>query len=396
MRRTNTFKLSPTTEQEAELFNRADACARMWNQITYKRRQSFFNGQLDWNTDETYHHNKNIIGSASAQQIIRKNNEAWKSFFALVKQKKKGILPPHINKIRPPGYWKDKNTGRRKLKYLVRCNNYILTDTLLKLPFKLTIKWKGRNKWQGKQGRLEISCDELTGQWYAFMPVEVAPPHQPQGTKKAYVDLGVKVPIMAMIEGTTQVFGYRANSMLADWWYWNHQLAQHQSLLKTINNAHNSKTFSLLFRTRKRRFRDVINKVVNDFMMRCWSQGVSEIILGELTNIRTSAQFSKKSNSMIHLFWSHRYLVNRIKEKAEEYGITITEIDERGTSSVCPRCGAKRVVRKGRLFKCLRCRLEAHRDAVGCVNIRLAQGESLSAGVINRAVARPSFLSLEV
>ena len=167
MRRTNTFKLSPTTEQEAELFNRADACARMWNQITYKRRQSFFNGQLDWNTDETYHHNKNIIGSASAQQIIRKNNEAWKSFFALVKQKKKGILPPHINKIRPPGYWKDKNTGRRKLKYLVRCNNYILTDTLLKLPFKLTIKWKGSNKWQGKQGRLEISCDELTGQWYA-------------------------------------------------------------------------------------------------------------------------------------------------------------------------------------------------------------------------------------
>ncbi len=396
MRRTTTFKLSPTKEQEVELFNRADACAGMWNQITYKRRQSFFSGQMDWNTDEAYHHYKKIVGSASAQQIIRKNNEAWKSFFALVKQKKEGTLPPHINKIRPPGYWKDRRTGKRKLRYLVRCDNYTLGVTMLKLPFKLQLKWKGSNRWQGKQGRLEISCDELTGQWYAFMPVEVKPPHQLQGTKKAYVDLGVKVPIMAMLEGTTQVFGYRANSMLAEWWYWNHKLAQHESLLKTTNDVHASKTFSRLFRTRKRRFRDVINKVVNDFVIRCWSQGVSEIVLGELTNIRATAQFSKKSNSMILLFWSHRYLVNRIKEKAEEYGITVREIDERGTSSVCPRCGAKRIVRKGRLFRCIQCKLEAHRDAVGCVNIRLAQGDPLAAGVINRAVTRPSFLSVEV
>ncbi len=351
---------------------------------------------MDWNTDDAYHHYKKLIGSASAQQIIRKNNEAWKSFFALLKQKKARILPSHIHRIRPPGYWKDRRTGKRKLKYLVRCDNYCLSITKLTLPFKLKLKWKGSNKWRGKQGRLEISYDELTGQWYAFMPVEVEPPHQPQGTKKAYVDLGVKVPIMAMIDDTTQVFGYRANSILAEWWYWNYKLAKHESLLKTTNDAHTSKELRWLYRKRKRRFRDVINKVVNDFVVRCWSQGVSEIVLGELTNIRDSAQFSKKLNSMIHLFWSHRYLVTRIKEKAEEYGITVREIDEQGTSSVCPRCAAKRVVRKGRLFNCLRCRLEAHRDAVGCVNIRLAQGDHLAAGVINRAVARPSFLTIEV
>jgi len=396
VRRTNTFKLRATKEQEQELFRRADACACMWNQITYKRRHSFFNGQLDWNTDDAYHHYKKLIGSASAQQIIRKNNEAWKSFFALLKQKKAGALPSHIHRIRPPGYWKDRCTRKRKLKYLVRCDNYCLSTTMLTLPFKLKLKWKGSNKWQGKQGRLEISCDDLTGQWHAFMPVEIEPPHQRQGKKKAYVDLGVKVPIMAFIEDTKHVFGYRANSMLADWWYWNQKLAKQESLLKTTNDIHMSKELSRLYRTRKRRFRDVMNKLVNDFVVRCWSHGVSEIVLGELTNIRATAQFSKKSNSMIHLFWSHRYLVTRIKEKAEEYSITVREIDERGTSSVCPRCGSKRIVRKGRLFKCVQCALEAHRDVVGCVNIGLAQGELLSAGVVNRAVARPSFLTIEV
>jgi len=352
---------------------------------------------MDWTSDEVYHSYKKVIGSATAQQIIRKNNDAWKSFFALLKKKKARTLPPHIQRIRPPGYWKDRNTGKRTLTYLVRCDNYTVAEKLLTLPFNLKVQWQGRNRWRGKQGRLEISYDTLTGHWYAFMPVEVAPPHQPTGTKKAYVDLGVKVPIMATIEATNhQVWGYRANSMLADWWYWNHKLATHASLLKTINDKNASKELRRLYRKRKRRFRDKSNKVVNDFIVHCWSQVVSEIVLGELTNIRASANFSKKSNSMIHLFWSHRYLVTRIKGKAEEYGITVREIDERGSSSVCPRCNSKRVVRKGRLFRCVQCNLEAHRDAVGCVNIGLAQGEPLSAGVVNRAVIRPTLLTLEV
>ena len=53
---------------------------------------------------------------------------------------------------------------------------------------------------------------------------------------------------------------------------------------------------------------------------------------------------------------------------------------------------AKRIVKRGRLFKCVDCGLEAHRDAAVGVNtgLRLAQGETLlPAGLINRAVTRP-------
>ena len=42
MKRTNTLKLSPTEEQEKKLFELADNCSRLWNEINYKRRQSFF------------------------------------------------------------------------------------------------------------------------------------------------------------------------------------------------------------------------------------------------------------------------------------------------------------------------------------------------------------------
>ena len=99
----------------------------------------------------------------------------------------------------------------------------------------------------------------------------------------------------------------------------------------------------------------------------------------------------------MHNFWSPRYLYKRISEKAEEYGIRTRRADERGgTSSECPRCGgSKHVTKRGRLFKCMKCKTETHRDAVGCVNIGLAQGERLPAGVINRAVARPLLLEAE-
>jgi len=56
----------------------------------------------------------------------------------------------------------------------------------------------------------------------------------------------------------------------------------------------------------------------------------------------------------------------------------------------------KRIVKRGRLFKCVDCGLEAHRYAVVGVNtgLRLAQGETLLlVGLINRAVTRPLLIS---
>ena len=39
------------------------------------------------------------------------------------------------------------------------------------------------------------------------MPVEVEPLHQPQGDKIAYVDLGVKCPVVVSVAGET--WGYK-------------------------------------------------------------------------------------------------------------------------------------------------------------------------------------------
>ena len=391
MKRTNTFALTPTKARHRRLLEIADACARLWNELNYRRRQSFFKGKINWESKDLYDKYKGIIGSATAQQVQRKNSEAWKSFFALLRLRTKGKLPPHIQKVRPPRYWKDRKSEKRKLRILVRCDCYILEAGILKLPKKLKVRWKGKPKWSGwvKQGLLTLIYDQTKNRWYARQSVEVEPPHQPLSDRRAYVDLGVLELLTVVVDGGRQVSAYSGRPALADWWYLSHRIDELKSIVAETNGKRTTKRIRALFGRRTLRFRQHVNTVVRRSIERLWREGGSEIVVGDLKDIRANVNGRRKSNTMVHNFWSHRYLVQRIREVAEEYGIFVQVVNERGTSSRCPRCGSEDVMKRGRLVKCKQCRLECHRDAVGCVNIGLAQGGSFPAEVVNGAVARP-------
>ncbi|MFB0544686.1 MAG: RNA-guided endonuclease InsQ/TnpB family protein [Asgard group archaeon] len=373
MRRTNTFRLSPTKGQEQRLFELAENCARMFNEINYKRRQSLFSGNFDWNTDEFYHKYKKLIGSATAQTITRKNNEAWKSFFALLRLKKQGKLPKNMNKVSSPSYWKDRKTGKRVLIILIRCDCYKLDENYLKLPFKLKVRWKGQNRWKGKQGRLEIHYDNLSSRWSAHMPVKVEKPlHQPKGNKKAYVDLGIINIITSWIEGEKRPEIYSGRNALSDWWYWNGKIGEHQSIIEKNKKIKTAKRLRKLFRKRKKRFRHAINTIIARFVKNCWEKGVSEIVIGDVTNIRENGgRKGKKANAMINNFWSFNYIYERLRITAENYGIKMKKKDEKYTSKTCSLCG--KVHRNGRkhrgLYVCKTHRVTMNADVNGVANI---------------------------
>jgi putative transposase len=66
-----------------------------------------------------------------------------------------------------------------------------------------------------------------------------------------------------------------------------------------------------------------------------------------------------------------------IKEKAKSSNMLCFTGSERGTSSTCPSCDAKKKVR-GRVWKCGQCKFIGHRDVVGTVNMHLlAFGEKV-------------------
>ena len=121
MKRSNLFQLVPTADQHHTLRELGVNCAKLWNEVNYLHRQQYSDYlKLDWNP-QAYKKYVPLVGSATAQQIVRKNNEAWRAFLALKRIEKNGKLPSTTMRVMPPGYWK--RDGRYMLRILFRCDS---------------------------------------------------------------------------------------------------------------------------------------------------------------------------------------------------------------------------------------------------------------------------------
>jgi IS605 OrfB family transposase len=62
--------------------------------------------------------------------------------------------------------------------------------------------------------------------------------------------------------------------------------------------------------------------------------------------------------------WRVGHLISVLRDKAEQAGITVTLVDERGSSSTCPKCYKRVPKPSGRVFTCPHCPFRGHRDLV--------------------------------
>jgi putative transposase len=367
MKRSNLFNLAPTREQHRILEELAVDCAKLWNEVNYLHRQQYESYlKLDWNP-HVYKKYVRLVGSATAQQIVRKNNEAWRSFLALKRIERNGEPPFTIMRVKPPGYWK--RDGRYLLRILFRCDSYHLREGRVDLPCRLSIPFKGELKWTGKQGRLEVAWDTLSEKWRVFQAIEVKPIITPLGSKTCYIDMGVRNLATVWLPEWRQPIAYQSGRLLADWWYWTNRIARHQQRLIRVNGRKKSKQLSRLYRIRKNRFRHAVATFARQLIRDLYAKGVSTIVIGELTGIRSNSDHGRQGNAMVHNYWSHKYVADRLKWTAEEYGMKVRTVSEAYTSQTCPRCHSRHSQHVLRGFRCLDCGLDAHRDAVGVLNI---------------------------
>jgi len=100
-----------------------------------------------------------------------------------LKAKKEGRLPPFIKRVSPPGYWKDRELGERVKRIPIQYNRYVVEPVNAGEGYieittaggkKTRIKYAGRIKWAGRQGRVMIVKE--AGRWFAYIPVEVGAP----------------------------------------------------------------------------------------------------------------------------------------------------------------------------------------------------------------------------
>jgi len=379
MKRTSIVELVVDKSSEEKLKLLCSLSSKLWNEVNYARRRMFFEKRgvdLKATYKEFYEKYKVLIGSATTQQVLNKNDEAWKSFFKLLKLKKEGKLPPFVTRVNPPGYKKKSN--KRSLWTVLRRDQYRIEGDRIVLKGLGAIGWievryKGLIHLRGGQGRLEIRYDQDRKKWCAHISFEVSEkatrgvwtsvPKKPRGDLVAGIDIGINNLMAIYVEnGLAKLVNGRPLKAISH--YWRMRIAEYQSTLNKYG-LKTSRRLRSMYSKWRRQVKTYIDSKVRQAIEWLHNVGVSVIKVGYPKYV---AQENGNFNN-IHI-WTYGYLLRRIYEVAEEYGIIVVYVNEAHTSSKCPvhgeRCGSR--VRRG-LFKCTRLNKVFNADLVGAYNI---------------------------
>jgi IS605 OrfB family transposase len=101
-------------------------------------------------------------------------------------------------------------------------------------------------------------------------------------------------------------------------------------------------------------------------------QRVGMLVVGDPTGI-TKQDAGRVQNWRLRQ-WRRTHLLQALQDKAEQAGMVVRLVDERGTSSTCPACHRRVPKPASRQFRCRHCTFFGHRDLVGAANIAAKTG----------------------
>ena len=383
MKRTNTFAVRPLSDTgERLLRDLLDASAALWNEVNYQRLMRYndedgFKGDV-WDADTgrlegTY---KNVLGASTAQQVIRKNSEAWRGFFHLKDQYRDESNTSVTEHPEPPGFRGNKDDGRQ-LKTVIRNTSYtvewgdrsrleILVGSELKDRYdhtgRLRLEIAGDPNWPDyeKQGRLDLWYDETDSTFRASQPVTIPDETRdtPLADKKAALDIGAN-NLVACTTTTGEQYLYDGHKLFHRFRETTREIARLQSKLQ--EGRYSSERIRRLYRKRTRRRDHAQEALCRDLLERLHSEGVDTVYIGGLTDV-LDTHWSVETNAKTHNFWAFKKFTERLVCTAEEYGITVEVRSEAWTSQECPQCGGiDRTTRHRDTLTCP-CGFEGHAD----------------------------------
>jgi IS605 OrfB family transposase len=122
----------------------------------------------------------------------------------------------------------------------------------------------------------------------------------------------------------------------------------------------------------RRRVHQAHHQAASQVIAFATQQRIATLLVGDSTGI-TKHDAGRVQNWRLRQ-WRRTHLVQALRDKAEQAGVRVRLVDERGTSSTCPACYRRAPKPTGRRFHCPHCGLQRHRDLVGAANIAAKAG----------------------
>jgi len=366
-RRTVRLRLLPNGTQERKLRRIADATARLWNELNYARLVQYrASGKVNFkDTGHEFYYRFNAVLGVNAGQVINLNNWMWNSFFKLLKLHRQGRLPKFMGKPSPPGFWKDRLLGKRKLIVLVRNDRYYIEPVnggegyLVLKDWQLRIRYAGRVKWSGKQGMLTIKLED--NRWFAYVPIEVgAKParsnprgyvkgihekiqiEEPKGSNKAFIDVGLNNLFAVVFNHTDTAILIKGSTIKAEYYWWKREVKTYQAIRDWLrNHGFNAwRRYHMFYLhavyKRRERLRHYYRTAIRFLAKTLHGMGVNEVFIGYPYML--SQDDGNEYNTNV---WWFNKIINWLKDVLEEYGIKLNIVNEYGTSKQCSICSMK-------------------------------------------------------
>ncbi|MWV39005.1 RNA-guided endonuclease TnpB family protein [Natrialba sp. INN-245] len=406
MKRTNTFAVRPlSNEGEQLLRDLLDASAALWNEVNYERLMRYndedgFEDEDVWDADtgRLEGRYKGVLGASTAQQVIRKNSEAWRGFFENKKAYHDESNTSVTEHPEPPGFRGNEDDGRQ-LKTVIRNTSYtvewgdrsrieVLVGSELKDRYdhtgRLRLEIAGDPNWPDyeKQGRLDLWYDETDSTFRASQPVTVSSDEQatPLADEKAALDIGAN-NLVACTTTTGEQYLYEGRELFHRFRDTTREIARLQSKLR--EGRYSSERIRRLYRKRTRRRDHAQEALCRDLLERLYAEGVDTVYIGGLTDV-LETHWSVETNAKTHNFWAFKQFTERLVCTAEEYGISVEVRSEAWTSQECPQCGGTdRTTRHQDTLTCP-CGFEGHADLTASETFLRQQTEQ-----VVRPMARP-------
>ncbi|PEI90821.1 transposase [Bacillus pseudomycoides] len=210
-----------------------------------------------------------------------------------------------------------------------------------------------------KLGTLRIT--KKSNKWIAQISVTI-PTSEKTGTKIMGVDLGLKVPAVAVTDDEmVRFFGNGRQKKYVRRMF--------KSKRKKLGELKKLNAIRNLDDKEQRYMKNQDHRISRAIVNFAKENKISVIRLEQLANIRQTARTSRKNEKNLHN-WSFYRLSQFIEYKANLVGIKVEYVNPAYTSQTCPKCSEKNKA-QDRKYKC-NCGFEKHRDLVGAMNIRYA------------------------
>jgi transposase, IS605 OrfB family, central region len=273
-----------------------------------------------------------------------------------------GLRPPYKQKQYFKIQWKSSAIKLRD-DGVLRLSNGRGSDPVL-------IDWPSEAVASGQEPkRVEIGWDG--DQYELRCQYKVKEEEEAKGQKKVGVDPGERHLATVFIDGeeNLSVHGGRLRSLRRQ-----HNRTKARLDSKIDRKEKGSRRWKRLVRAKDRRLkkirnqiRDLLHKVTTRLANVLHERRTGTVVVGELTGIREGIDYGSRMNQRLHQ-WAYSKFEHMLTYKAQLRGMTVERASEAYTTQTCPRCGNRREP-SGRVYDCLECSFEGHRDVVGGWNI---------------------------